>query len=73
MLDAATGTRTRSATFYLNNILIHELGHLLDERNSTYIDRERYAEWFAVDYGYAAAAASSAAAQSYVHRRHHAK
>ncbi|MDA7979415.1 MAG: hypothetical protein MPJ50_11685 [Pirellulales bacterium] len=38
--------------YYLNNILIHELGHLLDERNTSYEDRERYAEWFAVRYGY---------------------
>lgn len=38
--------------FYLNNILIHELGHLVDQRNSTYRDRERYAEWFAIEYGY---------------------
>jgi hypothetical protein len=38
--------------FYLNNILIHELGHLLDSRNSRSIDRERYAEWFALHYGY---------------------
>jgi hypothetical protein len=38
--------------FYLNNILIHELGHLLDDRNSRSVDRERFAEWFAVQYGY---------------------
>lgn len=38
--------------FYLNNILIHELGHLLDDRNTSYQDRERFAEWFAVEYGY---------------------
>lgn len=38
--------------FYLNNILIHELGHLVDERNTSYLDRERYAEWFAIEYGY---------------------
>jgi hypothetical protein len=38
--------------FYLNNILIHELGHLLDERNSRSVDRERFAEWFAVRFGY---------------------
>ena len=38
--------------FYLNNILIHELGHLVDSRNTKYVDRERYAEWFAVNYGY---------------------
>jgi hypothetical protein len=40
--------------FYLNNILIHELGHLLDDRNSRQVDRERYAEWFAIRYGYLA-------------------
>ncbi len=38
--------------FYLNNILIHELGHLLDDRNSRSADRERYAEWFALEHGY---------------------
>ncbi|HUG71345.1 MAG TPA: hypothetical protein VMM76_26585 [Pirellulaceae bacterium] len=38
--------------FYLNNVLIHELGHLLDKRNTSYQDRERYAEWFAIEYGY---------------------
>jgi hypothetical protein len=38
--------------YYLNNILIHELGHLLDRRNRRYVDRERYAEWFALHYGY---------------------
>ncbi|MCE9544046.1 MAG: hypothetical protein K8T25_00755 [Planctomycetia bacterium] len=38
--------------FYLNNILIHELGHLVDQRNNGYVDRERYAEWFALHYGY---------------------
>ena len=37
--------------FYLENILSHELGHMLDERNTSYTDRERYAEWFAVRYG----------------------
>ncbi len=38
--------------YYLNNILIHELGHLVDGRNTGYVARERYAEWFAVEYGY---------------------
>src|SRR5215813_8214540 len=33
--------------YYLNNILIHELGHLLDDRNTRSVDRERFAEWFA--------------------------
>ncbi|MBI1902015.1 MAG: hypothetical protein HYS13_13005 [Planctomycetia bacterium] len=39
--------------FYLNNILIHELGHLLDDRNTNSAERERFAEWFAIRYGYA--------------------
>ena len=47
-----TWTEQSIKDFYLNNILIHELGHLLDERNSSYTDRERFAEWFAIEYGY---------------------
>lgn len=38
--------------FYLNNVLIHELGHILDNRNSSVRDRERFAEWFALEVGY---------------------
>jgi hypothetical protein len=40
--------------FYLNNVLIHEIGHTVDDRNSSFQDRERYANWFAVEYGYRA-------------------
>ncbi|MFO1021640.1 MAG: hypothetical protein U0903_13230 [Planctomycetales bacterium] len=40
--------------FYLNNVLIHEVGHLNDPRNSRSVDRERYANWFAIEYGYRA-------------------
>jgi len=58
--------------FYLNNILIHELGHLLDERNRGYTDRERFAEWFAVRYGYQSPRRRSSAPRRVV-RRHHAK
>lgn len=47
-----TWTEESIRDFYLNNILIHELGHLLDERNRSYLDRERYAEWFAIEHGY---------------------
>jgi hypothetical protein len=54
--------------FYLNNILIHELGHLLDSRNTSYSDRERYAEWFAVEYGYKPSRRGNA---PQVVRRHH--
>lgn len=38
--------------FYLNHILMHELGHLIDHRNRSYADRERFADWFAIEYGY---------------------
>jgi len=44
-------TEATIRNFYLNNILIHELGHLLDDRNTSYRDRERYAEWFAIEHG----------------------
>ncbi len=62
--------------FYLNNVLIHELGHVLDSRNSRSIDRERYAEWFALEHGYKASRRSDLAEQAvrkYVTRRHHRK
>jgi hypothetical protein len=45
-------TRESVEDFYLNNVLMHELGHLLDHRNNRHVDRERYAEWFAIHYGY---------------------
>lgn len=54
--------------FYLNNILIHELGHLLDDRNTSYTDRERYAEWFAIEHGYRRTRNTQ---KKRVSRRHH--
>ncbi len=57
--------------FYLNNILIHELGHLLDDRNSRSVDRERYAEWFALEYGYKPTRRRWSPAKKAVLRRHH--
>ena len=60
--------------FYLNNILIHELGHLLDSHNSSYIDRERYAEWFAIEHGYKSSTRRDLARQALnkaIRRRHH--
>jgi len=59
--------------FYLNNVLIHELGHILDNRNSSHRDRERYAEWFALEMGYKASRRADLAARAtarYVVRRH---
>ncbi|HQU42756.1 MAG TPA: hypothetical protein PK867_08085 [Pirellulales bacterium] len=58
--------------FYLNNILIHELGHLLDNRNSRQIDRERFAEWFAIRYGYQPTRHAGRGPRS-VQRRHHSR
>ena len=59
--------------FYLNNILIHELGHLIDDRNTGYMDRERYAEWFAVHYGYLRSGGRESRGYSRpIRRRHHA-
>jgi hypothetical protein len=40
--------------FFLNNVLIHEIGHIHDDRNANPADRERYANWFAIEYGYRA-------------------
>jgi len=59
--------------FYLNNVLIHELGHLIDDRNTSYMDRERYAEWFAIHHGYdrTGGAAARRPRQS-IRKRHHA-
>lgn len=68
-----TWTEAAIRDFYLNNILIHELGHLLDDRNTSYVDRERYAEWFATEYGYrGTGGAESRRPNQKVRRRHHA-
>ncbi len=40
--------------FYLNNVLIHEIGHVNDQRNTNSAARERYANWFATEYGFRA-------------------
>jgi len=57
--------------FYLNNILIHELGHLVDERNEGYAARERYAEWFAIEHGYRSTGGSAGRRRKSIRRRHH--
>ena len=49
-----TWTAESIRDFYLNNVLIHEVGHLNDPRNTTYRERERFANWFAIEYGYRA-------------------
>jgi hypothetical protein len=40
--------------FYLNNVLVHEVGHIFDDRNTSFEARERFANWFAIEYGYRA-------------------
>ena len=47
-----TWTRESIRDFYLNNVLIHEIGHVNDSRNTNSAARERYANWFATEYGY---------------------
>ena len=49
-----TWTPENLKDFYLNNVLIHEIGHVLDKRNTRTEDRERYANWFAIEHGYRA-------------------
>lgn len=68
-----TWSRPAIEDFYLNNILIHELGHLIDDRNTGYTDRERFAEWFAIQYGYRATGGAETRRKPKVRRRHHAK
>lgn len=66
-------TESTIRDFYLNNILIHELGHLLDDRNTSHVDRERYAEWFAIEHGLKKSKSKSRRQiGSRVRRRHHA-
>jgi hypothetical protein len=69
-------TETSARDFQLNNVLVHEIGHLNDGRNSRYTDMERYAEWFAIRHGYLPSGGSSKPsrlARRKVRRRHHGK
>ena len=50
------------------------LGHLVDEKNSSYMECESYAEWFAIEHGYRASGGGLARRpQQKVRRRHHVK
>ena len=49
-----TWTRETLKDFYLNNVLIHEIGHINDDRNTSFRKREQFADWFAIEYGYRA-------------------
>ncbi len=49
-----TWTAETLRDFYLNNVLIHEIGHVIDVRNTNARQREQFANWFATEYGYRA-------------------
>ncbi len=45
-------TESSLRTFYLNDVLMHEIGHHIDRVRRPQKERERFAEWFALEYGY---------------------
>jgi len=67
-------TESAARDFQLNNVLLHELGHLVDHRNTRYMDQERYAEWFAIHYGYLETGGQKRrrVGKARIRRRHHA-
>lgn len=66
-------TESTARDFQLNNVLIHELGHMVDTWNTTYMGQERFAEWFAIEYGYRRTGGSEKRSRPSrkVRRRHH--
>lgn len=37
--------------YYLHNVLMHEIGHMHDKRNTNFEKREQFADAFAIEYG----------------------
>jgi len=65
-------TEQSASDYQLNNILVHELGHLVDTWNNKSTDQERFAEWFAIEYGYRwTGGQDSRRRRRKVRRRHH--
>ncbi len=65
-------TESAARDFQLNNVLIHELGHMVDTWNTNYMDQERFAEWFAIEYGYRATGGiDQRRPKRKIRRRHH--
>ena len=62
-------TKDNIRDFYLHNVLIHELGHINDDRNTNHVDRERYANWFSVEYGYRVMKSQRARSKRRRHRK----
>ena len=55
--EAGTGTEITFNTealrrFYLNDVLMHEIGHHNDHQLRAQRKREGFAEWFAIEYGH---------------------
>ena len=46
---------TQLRTYFIRNVLVHEIGHHVDQHYTTTKERERFAEAFAKEYGYTAA------------------
>ena len=64
-------TESTARDYHLNNILIHELGHLVDTWNTNSPDQERFAEWFAIEYGYRRTTVKTRGRRRKSRRRHH--
>ena len=64
-------TESTARDYHLNNILVHELGHLVDTWNTNSADQERYAEWFAIEYGYRRTSVKTRRRSRKTRRRHH--
>jgi len=48
VLASENSDPNRRAAFYLNDVLMHEIGHHVDRRaNTTTKERKRFADWFA--------------------------
>ena len=45
-------TESSLGNFYLKDVLMHEIGHHVDQHKRAQKKRERFAEWFALEYGY---------------------
>lgn len=64
-------TKSALRDFYLCEVLMHEIGHVLDQKNTGYREREQFADAFATEHGYLPWRANQP--QRVVAKRHHSK